>query len=267
MPELPEVEATAQYLSERVISTRITAVRVLWERTIFTPSATEFSERVVGAEISRVFRRGKFVVLQLDKKSTSFLLIHLRMSGSLDVIASTNELHKHDRLDISLSTGRSIRFHDTRKFGRAYHYDSLDGIEQKIGIEPLSSLFTPEKLFELLKTRKSQIKPFLLNQSVIAGLGNIYVDEALWEAKIHPLTPTNTVTLKKAILLHESIQRVLGEAISKLGTDFGDNVVHGGMYTPKVYGRAGEECLRCGKEVVRIVVGQRGTHICQVCQK
>jgi formamidopyrimidine-DNA glycosylase len=98
-------------------------------------------------------------------------------------------------------------------------------------------------------------------------LGNIYVDEALWESKIHPLTPTNAVPQKKATLLHEAIQRVLGEAITKLGTDFGDNVVHGGMYTPRVYGRAGEKCLRCGKEVIRIVVGQRGTHICKMCQK
>ncbi len=267
MPELPEVEATAQYLSERIVSTTVTSVRVLWERTISVPSVKEFSERLLGAEITRVFRRGKFVVLELRKESTSFMLIHLRMSGSLDVIASTNELHKHDRLDLLLSTGRSIRFNDTRKFGRAYHYDSLDEIEKKIGIEPLSPLFTPKKLFELLQAHRTKIKPFLLNQSVIAGLGNIYVDEALWESKIHPLTPTNAVPQKKATLLHEAIQRVLGEAITKLGTDFGDNVVHGGMYTPKIYGRAGEKCLRCGKEVIRIVVGQRGTHICKMCQK
>lgn len=267
MPELPEVEATAQYLSERVTDAKVTAVRVLWERTIFTPSVSEFSKTLVGSEIVRVFRRGKFVVLELSKKTRTYLFIHLRMSGSLDVIASSNELHKHDRLDLLLSTGRSIRFHDTRKFGRAYLYNSLDEIEQKIGIEPLSPLFTPEKLYELLQARNAQIKPFLLNQSVIAGLGNIYVDEALWEAKIHPLTQTSTLSLTKAAILHDSIQRVLGEAISKLGTDFGDNVVHGGMYSPKVYGRGGEECLRCGKEVIRIVVGQRGTHICTVCQK
>jgi formamidopyrimidine-DNA glycosylase len=136
-----------------------------------------------------------------------------------------------------------------------------------LGVEPLSSDFTPQLLGDLLKKRRTAIKRLLLDQSIVAGLGNIYVDESLWLAKIHPLKQANTVSRDQVGRLHEAIRSVLGEAIELLGTDFGDGVVDGGMYVPKVYGREGKGCSRCEGVIVRIVVGQRGTHYCRGCQR
>ena len=267
MPELPEVEATVRYLAERITGEVITDTQLLWERTLATHSPLELKKLLAGASIERAFRRGKFVGLSLSGRGDLYLFIHLRMSGSLDVISSDNPLHHHDRVSIELSSGKSIRFNDTRKFGRIYLYTSLAEIEKKLGIEPLLESFTPQFLYALLQGSRGKIKPLLLDQSFIAGLGNIYVDESLWKAAIHPNTIAHTISMRKVTALHQAIQETLKEAISLLGTDFGDNVVHGGMYRPSVYGREGEPCARCGRAILRIVVGQRGTHICTRCQK
>ena len=201
------------------------------------------------------------------KKADLYLFTHLRMSGSLDVLSEEIPLGTHDRVLLTLSNGKSIRFNDTRKFGRMYLMASREELDNELGVEPLSEEFTPSRLHSILQSRKIRIKPLLLNQTLIAGLGNIYVDESLWKARIHPLTPACEISKPKATALHAAIQETLQEAIRLAGTDFGDGVVQDGMYSPQVYGREDEPCKRCGNALVKTVVGQRGTHLCQVCQR
>ncbi len=267
MPELPEVESTVQYLKERVTGLSIEGATVLWDRTIALTSPHAFCHQLAGSQIADVFRRGKLVGLRIVGKREQYLYTHLRMSGSLDVMAKALPIAPHDRVVIFLSNGKTIRFNDTRKFGRMYLTTSPDDVVAKLGIEPLSPEFTADALRAMLSSKKGAIKPLLLNQSFIAGLGNIYVDESLWRAKIHPLTPANRVPSPKQGALHEAIRAVLSEAVSLLGTDFGDGVVDGGMYTPAVYGQNGQPCGRCGTVIRRVVVGQRGTHLCPSCQR
>jgi formamidopyrimidine-DNA glycosylase len=267
MPELPEVQAAVDFLNERVRGHTICRVTVLWHRTIADSSARAFEKKLPGFRIEKAFRRGKFIGIHLVGRETNFLFIHLRMSGSLDVISEESEVHTHDRVVLDLSNSKSLRFNDPRKFGRMYLHSTEAPITSKLGLEPLSDSFTLTAFREILQARRGSIKSVLLNQNIIAGLGNIYVDEALWAAGIHPQTPSNEVTTQKTIALRTRIQKILREAIALLGTDFGDGVVEGGMYRPKVYGRQGGACKQCGNTIQRIVVGQRGTHICPFCQR
>lgn len=268
MPELPEVEAAAQYVRERIVGCTITGTEVLWGRTLATGSPAVFKRRLVGSVVENVQRRGKFIVISL-RHSTGpmYLLFHLRMSGSLDVLGRTNPVEPHDRLIVSLDSDRDLRFNDIRKFGRCYFVDDISEITGNLGFEPLVDEFSKEKLFELLRRRRGRIKSTLLDQTFIAGIGNIYADESLWLAKIHPSRPCDSIQETQSNLLWHAIREVLGDAIGKLGTDFGDGVVHGGMYAPKAYGRTGKPCDRCGAKIRRILVGQRSTHFCPKCQR
>ena len=267
MPELPEVEATVEYLRERVEGKTITGASVSWPRTVSPSAPADFQRKILNARIHKLFRRGKYVGMELHGEARLFLFTHLRMSGSLDVVPTSFEVARHDRVCIELNNGKSIRFNDTRKFGRMRVCVDPQDVVGHLGVEPLGSDFTPAALEELLSTRKGSIKPTLLNQSLIAGIGNIYVDEVLWKTKIHPLTSATSINPREIVALHKAIQATLQEAIEKLGTDFGDGVVDGGMYRPRVYGREGKPCSRCKCPIERIVVGQRGTHICPECQK
>jgi formamidopyrimidine-DNA glycosylase len=266
MPELPEVESTVRYLAERVVGKTITRADVLWPRTIATHSPKEFNSRLTGFKIADVFRRGKFIAVT-DRERSRFVFVHLRMSGSLDVVSESSPVSTHDRAILHLSNGKTIRFNDTRKFGRIYLADDPDLVVGKLGIEPLSNEFTPAVLSSILSQRSTRIKGLLLDQTAIAGLGNIYVDESLWKAAIHPATPAKRVSPKKCHALHQAIVETLSEAIELSGTDFGDHVVEGGMYSPVVYGRESEPCSRCGSIIRKITVNQRGTHFCPRCQR
>ncbi len=266
MPELPEVEATVQYLRDRVEGLGITGAKVLWHRTVASQKPTVFEREITGCVIKQLFRRGKFVGLELGQDDPRYLFVHLRMSGSLDVVSASVPIDRHDRVVLYLDNGKSIRFNDTRKFGRMYLCASPNQVVGALGVEPLSGDFSFEYLRQVTRSKKSRIKPLLLDQTFIAGLGNIYVDESLWKARIHPLTPAHKISTAKLEALHHSIQEILSEAVSLLGTDFGDGVVQDGMYSPKVYGREGEPCHRCSSKIKRIVVGQRGTHLCPRCQ-
>lgn len=267
MPELPEVESTVRYLRERILGRSITEARVLWHRSAVSRIARPFDKALPGFRIDEVFRRGKFIGLRSDNRSARFLFIHLRMSGTLDVVSRSLEIAPHDRVVLSLDNGKSIRFNDTRKFGRMYLCNSTEEVVGALGIEPLSDEFQPETLREILNSKKTRIKPLLLDQTAIAGLGNIYVDECLWKARIHPQTPACRVPREKSDRLHAAIKETLTQAIELAGTDFGDGVVEGGMYTPIVYGRERERCPRCDGTIRRLVVAQRGTHICPRCQR
>ncbi len=267
MPELPEVESTVRYLRERVEGLLITDASIGWARTIHTHTPKQFSQLLHRRTIQEVFRRGKFVAMRLSSPGPAFLLIHLRMSGALDVVSSSAAASSHDRVVIYLEGGKTLRFNDTRKFGRMYLCEDLHEVVGNLGVEPLDDAFEPGTLREIFVSRKGAVKPLLLNQNIIAGLGNIYVDEVLWKASIHPLTPACSVPLNKLGILHRAIKETLTEAIALAGTDFGDGVVYGGMYQPLVYGRDGTPCNRCSTTIKKIVVGQRGTHFCPACQK
>ena len=155
---------------------------------------------------------------------------------------------------------------DPRKFGRAYLVDSPDLVLSHLGPEPLDKEFSADNFVSLMSNRKGALKPLLLNQSFIAGLGNIYVDEILWASKLHPLRNANTLSDKQMRDIYKNMKSILNAAISAHGTDFGDGVIHGGKYRPKVYGRADKKCSRCKSLILKMIVGSRGTHYCSGCQ-
>ena len=256
MPELPEVESTARFLHERIAGDQVAEVAVLWPRTV--GDVTKFETSLTGAKIAAVFRRAKFVCFRcLDSRDREFFLAaHMRMSGSFDVLKTQLSPEKHDRFLLKLITGRTVAFCDPRKFGRAKIVDNFQAFSEGLGIEPLSAECTIVELQKRLQ-RKRALKPLLLDQSVVAGLGNIYVDEALWHARLHPLKRADLVKDDEVRRLHAAIQKVLTKAIAQQGTDFGDNVVEMGNYKPVAYGRTGKPCSRCKSPIARILVGQQ----------
>lgn len=264
MPELPEVETIARKLGPELTGRTIREADLRWSRTLASPTPREFREQVRGQKIQAVTRRAKYFILHL---SDFDLLIHLRMSGDLLVRNSTIRPEKHDRLILKLSGGKSLAFNDTRKFGRVWLTAEPGEILSKLGPEPLGADFSPQWLYAALRGRHRQLKPLLLDQTFIAGLGNIYTDEALHIAKLHPLGMSDSVSLKQARALHEAIRRVLEEGIRRNGASI-DWVYRGGEFQNyfRVYDREGEPCPVCGTQVQRLVVGQRGTHICPNCQ-
>lgn len=274
MPELPEVETIASDLiAAGLVGVRIEKAEVFWERSIAVPNSTVFIERIGGKTIEKISRRGKFIVFSLNSKDN--LLIHLRMSGRMLVAPSQELRSKHQHVILKCQDGRDIRFHDPRKFGRFYLVDNASEIIGDLGPEPLADSFKWDDLKKILISRRRMIKPLLLDQRMIAGLGNIYVDEALWEASIHPLTLSNTLIDRKIKSLHRSIRIVLKRGLSNRGTALGRGASN---FTPvgpakgknqhelKVFRRQGNPCPRCRESIIRIVVGQRSTHICPSCQ-
>lgn len=272
MPELPEVETAARDLARQVIGRRIVSIEKLdWERMVETPSPDAFRALLPGRAIAAVSRRAKWLLLELDAGWT--LALHLRMSGSVSVRGAHEEADPHTHLVLLLDDGRRIFFRDVRKFGRARLLDAagLAQLDSRHGPEPLEAAFTPERLHELLAARRTRIKPLLLNQELIAGLGNIYTDEALWRAQIHPTRSAASITPAEAASLHEAIRASL-----MLGLEHGGSTLrdyrngYGEMGRTQehfnVYDREGHACPRCGDTIARIVVAQRGTHICPTCQ-
>lgn len=268
MPELPEVETIARSIAPHVAGRKIVSADVRWARTVATPSPKKFRERIKGQRILGVTRRAKYLILKLEDYN---LLIHLRMSGDIVVRKGKMQAKKHDRLILALRGERgeesSLAFNDTRKFGRVWLTDDPDSILGKLGPEPLGKEFTPKWLYENLRRRNRQLKPLLLDQNFLAGIGNIYADESLHLAKLHPLGLSNAVTLKQAKALHEAIRSVLKEGIRRNGASI-DWVYRGGEFQNyfRVYGREGEPCSACGTEIQKFTVGQRGTRVCPKCQ-
>ena len=264
MPELPEVETIARKLSPDLAGKTILEADVRWARTLAMPSAKKFREQIKGQVIQNVGRRAKFLNIKLTAYN---LLIHLRMSGDMFLKEGRIKLEKHDRLVLSLSGNQYLVFNDTRKFGRVWLTNNVDEVLGKLGPEPLDKDFTPHWLFDALQARHRQLKPLLLDQTFLAGLGNIYTDESLHIAKLHPLTLSDSITVKQAEKLHKAIQSVLQEGIRRNGASI-DWVYRGGEFQNqfRVYGRDGEPCPVCGTTIKKLIVGQRGTHICPKCQ-
>lgn len=264
MPELPEVETIARGLRPLLEGRRIESAQLLWERTLAEPGVDEFLRRVRGQTIHSTGRRGKFLILNL---SNDTMLIHLRMSGDLLVEVSDAPPATHHRLLLELDNGQRLAFNDTRKFGRVWLVENPQTILCKLGPEPLDVTLTAADFYQRLHAVRRQLKPLLLDQSFLAGLGNIYTDEALHQAHLHPLTPANTLDEVQAERLLRAIRTVLEEGIRRHGASI-DWVYRGGDFQNyfHVYQRAGQPCPVCGTPVERIVVGQRGTHFCPVCQ-
>ncbi len=282
MPELPEVETIARSLRQGgrsgapVIGRTVRGAALLWSRTLVRmgledEAANEaFASRITGQTVVDVGRRGKFLVITL---SMDTLLIHLRMSGDLRVEPGIDENGQavppqpHDRLVIDFTDGWRLAFNDARKFGRVWLVRDPAVVLSDLGPEPFDPHFTAYQLYCRLQKTRRQIKPLLLDQSFLAGMGNIYTDEALHIAGIHPLRLSNTITPEQAGILWTAIRTVLAEGISRNGASI-DWVYRGGDFQNhfQVYQRTGEPCPRCNTPIVRITVGQRGTHFCPVCQ-
>jgi formamidopyrimidine-DNA glycosylase len=281
MPELPEVETIARLLRNPVphelsvsenLTTRpgiigrvVHSVSIYWPRSLATPSKQEFETALPGQKVMAVSRRGKFLVIQLEDW---FLLIHLRMSGDIRVEPKTKTSEKHDRMVLLLDDNWQMVFNDPRKFGRIWLVKSIDEVTGSLGAEPLDESTTGALLYHKLQSTSRRIKPVLLDQQIIAGLGNIYTDEALFLSGIHPLTPARKLTPLQAESLLRSIRFVLKEGIERNGASI-DWVYRGGEFQNhfKVYQRTGKPCLVCGTPIQRMVLGQRGTHFCPDCQR
>lgn len=271
MPELPEVETVVRFIKPNIIGKTVESIvsQNKYDKVFTTHNPIQFSKNVINKEITDVSRRAKYIVIHLD---SGFLFIHLRMTGRLLLKLEEEDLERHLTAKITFTDGSNLYFKDYRKFGRMYYYDTLDQINQKLGVEPLSNQFTFDWLYSNLKSSKRQMKPLLLDQSFIAGLGNIYVDEALWAAKIHPQQLGSSVSRQKARTLHSSIIDLLATAIKNQGTTiinfyFGEGKSGNFREQLKVFGRQDQDCPRCSKNIVKIRVAQRGTHLCPHCQK
>lgn len=274
MPELPEVETIVRNLREGenflLPGRQIRSVDLLWDRTLAFPDRESFLARLVGRQIAGVERRGKYILLRLDQ---GCLLIHLRMSGdvrvepSLDAGGGVRAPALHDRLLLYFEGETRLAFNDTRKFGRIWLVDSPNQVLKGLGPEPLSDDFTARLLAEGLRKRNRQVKPLLLDQSFLAGMGNIYTDEALHLAGIHPARQSGALTDEEVARLWAAIRHVLLEGIRHNGSSI-DWVYRGGGFQNyfRVYQRAGQPCPVCGTKIVRVVVGQRSTHFCPLCQ-
>lgn len=288
MPELPEVETIRRRLCggdatcPGLIGRRIQGAWVGWARTLAEPAPPAFRRRVRGQTIERIDRRAKHLLLGLSRDT---LMVHLGMSGSLHLRRGGGDrgatprvrtrIHRvpenparYCRLSLRLSDGWRLDFDDPRKFGRVRLVSDPARVLRDIGPEPLARGFTAAMLAARLRDHRRALKPLLLDQSFIAGVGNIYADEALHRAGLHPRTPADRVTPAQAGVLWRSIRAVLREAIRRNGTTF-DQVYGGGDFQRhlRVYQRTGQPCQRCGTRIRRIVVAQRGTHFCPRCQR
>lgn len=271
MPELPEVETIRLRLlhdsaeSPSVAGRAIQGVQVLWEGVVDRPDPETFQQKLVGQEIVHIGRRGKFFIFEL---SEDWLLIHLRMSGDLLLRTAVDEPAKHDRLILDLEGGLRMAFNDTRKFGRVYLVSDPQEVVADLGPEPLDEGFSPHEFYAMLQSRSRLLKPLLLDQRFIAGLGNIYVNEALYRAKLHPMRISDSLSKDESTRLLAAIREALLQGIQHKGASI-DWVYRGGGFQDyfHVHDRAGEPCPTCGETIWRILVGQRSTFYCPGCQR
>lgn len=271
MPELPEVETVADDLRRQLIGRRFAAASITWPRTLAEPDPETLTVRLADREVLHVGRRGKYLIIALD--SGESLIIHLRMTGRLAIVPDDSPamIDGHVRARFALTDGHTLVFTDARKFGRVWLVDDIERVTGKLGPEPLDWTFTAKLLRERLDGRRTAMKALLLDQTVVAGLGNIYADEALFMAEIHPLRPAASLSDDEVGRLHAAIQFVLRESVEERGTmlrDYRTPYGPDGAYQNRlrVYQQTGHPCPRCGTPVERIRVTQRSTHFCPRCQ-
>jgi formamidopyrimidine-DNA glycosylase len=302
MPELPEVETIARDLRGLVRGSRIVGARSDWPKTLRSHDAAAFAAAVSGREIVDIGRRGKQLLVMLsaasdvepgspsgtsavsvdpDPAEPAVLTVHLKMTGQLFVVSAATPQDRHIHLVLELGDGRELRFRDMRKFGRIglYRRDLDTGVPTAGeargvlpgGEEPLSGEFTPERFLAMCAGRRGRLKTLLMNQDFLAGVGNIYADEALWRSRLHPLRHADSLRPDEASRLYVALREVLFEAVAFRGSSIDDYTAPDGDGSMQerlaVYQRAGEPCQRCGHAIRRIVVGGRSTHFCGWCQR
>jgi len=269
MPELPEVETVKNELLPYVVGRKITDVVLLWAGMVKEPSPEEFRKRLIGQKITGITRRGKYMPFSLSGGDT--MIVHLKMTGSLLVQKDSAELPPYARAVFHLDEGTVIVFRDLRKFGVLRLVKDRDTVIGKLGPEPFDEGFTPKVLGEILTKRKAPLKALLTEQTLIAGIGSMYADEALFAIGAHPMRPGNSLSLKEINKLHREIRRILSEAIENKGAsvdtyyrpDGSRGTAH---YQFKVAHRFKEKCYVCGTPIDRIKVRQRGSYFCPHCQ-
>jgi len=281
MPELPEVETVARGLQKSVAGRRIVSVRLGKTDFIDDPAAME--QHLPGRQIEKVERYGKFMLLRLSARGNAdahpengdveaaSLLVHLGMTGQLAPCAAAQPSAKHTHVWFELDDGRELRYTDPRRFGRMA-YLTGPGLAEELtvfGADPL--LVSTEEFVSRIRSRNGQIKALLLNQSILRGVGNIYADESLWRAKIHPMRRGSELTKKQAQVLRRVLQDVLRKAILARGSsisDFLDAEGQPGEYQRhhRAYGREGKRCYRCGAAIQRVIVAGRSSYFCPKCQ-
>ena len=275
MPELPEVDTVARLIRPRLVGRTVTRTHVKWKRTLGGLSPKNFDVALVGARIVRVWRRAKFVVIDLerDARPAGWLVGHLRMTGRMHVERGGWDAGAHERVRLELDDGRAFHFIDVRKFGRLWFTRDLNELLGALGPEPLDAGFTAPWLARELRERRRLLKPLMLDQTFLAGLGNIYTDESLHRARLHPLRRSDSVKPEESERLHAAIRAVLSRAIERDGSSFDafyrtpEGKPGGYQDEFAVYDREGEPCVVCERPIVKIVVAQRGTHFCSTCQR
>ncbi len=272
MPELPEVETIKNELLPHIFRCQVTGVTLLWEGMVRQPSVEEFRSRLIGQRITGASRRGKYLILNLD--SGEALILHLKMTGSLLLKPASVEPEKYVRAVIYLDNETAIHFRDQRKLGAMWLVEDAGSVVGKLGVEPLEADFTPELLAQLLGSRTAPIKALLCDQNFIAGIGNMYADEALFAAGIHPLRSGGSLSQDEVKRLHHTIQQVLWSAIGNKGASLGSPSTYirpGGQLGTahvqfKVAHRGDQPCPSCGTPIKRIPVRNCGSYFCPKCQ-
>ena len=273
MPELPEVETVRKGLNQLVASATIISVDVFWNRMITPPFSSErFKSELVGERIHSIERRGKYLIFILDNWA---MISHLRMEGKFNVTNTGEPYEKHTHVVFHLADNRDLRYLDVRKFGR-FTLVPIDNKEsygpiEKLGPEPTLSQFTLENFQEKLKRTQRAIKTVILDQHIVAGVGNIYADESLFRAQINPLKPANQLNTSEVDCLRKAIITVISNAVEAGGTTirtYKNTLGEAGKFQValNVYGKTNQACPRCGTPIEKTKVAQRGTHYCPKCQ-
>lgn len=264
MPELPEVETIVRGLRNQLKGKVFSAIEIGWENSIRT-DREEITTILPGKRIISLDRRGKYIVFTLQHEW--YLIIHLKMSGRLLLQHADDEVHPHVRTSFFFHDGSSLRFQDMRKFGRVYFLQNSDSVLGNLGPEPLADSFTLQEFQSLFEKRTGRLKPLLLNQQFIAGLGNIYADESCFTAGLHPAISVNMLKKKHMKKLYHAIRGVLECGIMNNGASL-DEIYQGGSFQNHfcVYGRTGKACTTCQTPIERIVLAGRSTHFCPSCQ-
>lgn len=272
MPELPEVETTVQGIRPALVGRRIVSAWQDWPNGLVEPSPAIFVARIANQTIHDVRRRAKYILINLEADT---LIVHLKMTGRLYVVpdAAVEHADQWVHFRFQLDNGHQLRFSDSRKFGKVYLVSNAETIVGKLGPEPLSDEFTVDVWLARLKKRGGKIKPLLMDQSFLAGVGNIYADEALHLARIHPQRTADSLSEAEKVALWHTIRQVLADGIAREGASVNwyrkpDGTKGTAQNGLRVYGQTGQLCRTCGEaNILKIVVSQRGTHFCPNCQR
>jgi len=278
MPELPEVETVAEGLrGQPIFNSTLKAVRVHWDRTVLPLTPQDLIMRLSDTQIQSLSRRAKYLFFALtrDGQAAGFIVAHLRMTGKFFVTTSDAPAMQYERLALDFHNGHSLRYCDPRKFGKVSWIADSHTVAERLGPEPHDPHLTSDKILSLLIHSSRAIKTLLLDQSIIGGLGNIYVDEALWLARIHPLRRGRDLGYDDAQRLREAMKTAIMSGLEKGGTSLGNGLAYfqsvsgasgGNQSYLNVFRRNGSPCPACGTTICKIRVAQRGTHFCPNCQ-